>query len=127
MVSLLCSHGVCLPCVQCRWVDAYFPFTTPSFELEIFFNGEWLEVLGCGCARMLPMCMSRHTCRNACAPREAALTSSAASRCCRTGCGAVLHAVQADNLIALSVLLESSNRCRPHSVVEQPIPNLIGT
>lgn len=23
-----------------RWVDAYFPFTEPSFELEIFFNGE---------------------------------------------------------------------------------------
>lgn len=34
--------------VEMRWVDAYFPFTEPSTELEIFFNGEWLEVLGSG-------------------------------------------------------------------------------
>lgn len=37
--------------VKFRWVDAYFPFTEPSFELEIFFNGDWLEVLGCGLLR----------------------------------------------------------------------------
>lgn len=34
--------------VEIRWVEAYFPFTDPSFEMEIFFNGKWLEVLGCG-------------------------------------------------------------------------------
>ena len=34
--------------VEMRWVDAYFPFTNPSYELEIYFNGEWLEFLGCG-------------------------------------------------------------------------------
>jgi phenylalanyl-tRNA synthetase alpha chain len=31
-----------------RWVDGNFPFTDPSYELEIYFQGEWLEVLGCG-------------------------------------------------------------------------------
>lgn len=34
--------------VEMRWIDEYFPFTDPSFELEIFFNNEWMEVLGCG-------------------------------------------------------------------------------
>lgn len=34
-----------------RWVDAYFPFTQPSFELEIWYNNEWLEVLGAGVMR----------------------------------------------------------------------------
>jgi phenylalanyl-tRNA synthetase alpha chain len=37
--------------VQSRWVDAYFPFTAPSAELEILFEGRWLEVLGCGVIR----------------------------------------------------------------------------
>ena len=30
--------------VQMRWVEAYFPFTEPSLELEIFFEGDWMEV-----------------------------------------------------------------------------------
>ena len=34
--------------VEMRWNDDFFPFTDPSFELEVFYNGEWLEVLGSG-------------------------------------------------------------------------------
>ncbi|KAL9612244.1 MAG: hypothetical protein Q9167_003157 [Letrouitia subvulpina] len=31
-----------------RWVEAFFPFTSPSWELEVFWQGDWLEILGCG-------------------------------------------------------------------------------
>ncbi|ORY56123.1 phenylalanyl-tRNA synthetase [Pseudomassariella vexata] len=34
--------------LQVRWVEAYFPFTSPSWELEVYYGGNWLEVLGCG-------------------------------------------------------------------------------
>ncbi|TFY80836.1 hypothetical protein EWM64_g3180 [Hericium alpestre] len=34
--------------LRVRWIEAYFPFTTPSFEVEVFFRGKWLEILGCG-------------------------------------------------------------------------------
>jgi len=34
--------------LQMRWVEAYFPFTSPSWELEVYYEGDWLEVLGCG-------------------------------------------------------------------------------
>lgn len=33
---------------EIRWRDDYFPFTHPSFELDVQFNGKWMEVLGCG-------------------------------------------------------------------------------
>ena len=34
--------------LKIRWIDAYFPFTSPSWEMEIFFKGKWLEICGCG-------------------------------------------------------------------------------
>ena len=43
MVEHLCGEGV-----EMRWIGAYFPFTHPSWELEVQFEGEWLELVGCG-------------------------------------------------------------------------------
>lgn len=37
--------------LQVRWIEAYFPFTSPSYEVEVFFRGKWLEILGCGVVR----------------------------------------------------------------------------
>ena len=34
--------------IDFRWVDAYFPFTHPSWELEIKYQDTWIEVLGAG-------------------------------------------------------------------------------
>jgi len=34
--------------VKARWIEAYFPWTSPSWEIEIWWNGEWLEMCGCG-------------------------------------------------------------------------------
>ncbi|XP_077480437.1 phenylalanine--tRNA ligase, mitochondrial isoform X2 [Stigmatopora argus] len=33
---------------EVRWLECYFPFTHPSFEMEVRYNGDWMEVLGCG-------------------------------------------------------------------------------
>lgn len=37
--------------IEYRWISEYFPFTHPSFELEVYYNGQWIEALGCGIIR----------------------------------------------------------------------------
>ena len=37
--------------VEFRFYDHNFPYTDPSFEMEAFINGQWIELLGCGMAR----------------------------------------------------------------------------
>ncbi|KAL5511865.1 MSF1 [Sanghuangporus vaninii] len=34
--------------LQIRWIPAFFPFTSPSYEVEVLFQEKWLEILGCG-------------------------------------------------------------------------------
>lgn len=34
--------------VEKRWAEDFFPFTEPSLEMEILYEGKWLEVLGSG-------------------------------------------------------------------------------
>lgn len=36
------------PDIKVRYRGSYFPFTEPSMEVDVFFRGKWLEVLGCG-------------------------------------------------------------------------------
>ncbi|XP_067144750.1 probable phenylalanine--tRNA ligase, mitochondrial [Centruroides vittatus] len=34
--------------IQYQWTESYFPFTHPSWELEIYHKDKWIEILGCG-------------------------------------------------------------------------------
>ena len=36
------------PDIDVKFRASYFPFTEPSMEVDVFFKGRWLEVLGCG-------------------------------------------------------------------------------
>lgn len=47
--------------LKVRWVEAYFPFTSPSWELEIFWQGDWLEVLGSGVVKQDIMINARQS------------------------------------------------------------------
>ncbi|KAI0998643.1 Phenylalanine--tRNA ligase [Podosphaera aphanis] len=42
--------------LKMRWVHGSFPFTSPSWELEIYWQGDWLEVLGCGVVKQKLLC-----------------------------------------------------------------------
>lgn len=50
--SLIETLGGLVECLfpgcEYRVNDDYFPFTEPSFEVEVMYNGEWLEILGSG-------------------------------------------------------------------------------
>ncbi len=42
----LCEH--LFPGSEVRINSDYFPFTNPSFEMEVLHNEKWIEILGCG-------------------------------------------------------------------------------
>ena len=46
LLSGLVEH--LFPGCEYRFNSDYFPFTDPSFEIEVLFRGKWLEILGCG-------------------------------------------------------------------------------
>ncbi|OCH93373.1 phenylalanyl-tRNA synthetase [Obba rivulosa] len=48
ILKLFGGHGASTEPVRVRWIEAYFPFTSPSYEVEVFYRGKWLEILGCG-------------------------------------------------------------------------------
>jgi phenylalanyl-tRNA synthetase alpha chain len=39
------------PDIQLRFRPSYFPFTTPSAEVDVFYRGRWMELLGSGMIR----------------------------------------------------------------------------
>ncbi len=36
------------PQTNVKFIPHYFPFTEPSAEMHVHYNGEWMELLGCG-------------------------------------------------------------------------------
>lgn len=46
--TLITLVNYLFPNCQYRLQDDYFPFTSPSYEIEVEYDGRWIEVLGCG-------------------------------------------------------------------------------
>lgn len=46
LMSGLCEY--LFPGCEYRVKPDYFPFTNPSYEIEVFYSNKWLEILGCG-------------------------------------------------------------------------------
>lgn len=42
----LCNH--LFPDCPVRVSGDYFPFTDPSYQMDVFYGGRWIEILGCG-------------------------------------------------------------------------------
>lgn len=49
LLSGLVEH--LFPNCEYRFNDDYFPFTHPSFEIEVKYMDKWMEILGCGVMR----------------------------------------------------------------------------
>lgn len=46
LMSGLCQY--LFPESEFKVKSDYFPFTNPSFEIEVYYSDKWLEILGCG-------------------------------------------------------------------------------
>lgn len=42
------AHEFFGPEAETRFMPNFFPFTEPSAEMHVWFNGAWLEIMGCG-------------------------------------------------------------------------------
>lgn len=54
-VQVALAKGIFGPDIEWKFIDDNFPYTTESLEMDIMFNGEWMEVNGAGLVH--PQCL----------------------------------------------------------------------